>query len=127
MSLIPTTITLKSSANPSVAGQPVTFIATVIPRTPAVRIPTGKVGFDIDGAMSTIEVPVSIINGRSFAMLILPALAEGEHGIVCKYRGDGHYAGSANAVVKQVVTAAPIDPPLVPGGPVYIIPAWFDA
>src|SRR5207248_977555 len=52
-----TTTTLTSSANPSVLGQTVTFMATITPVPPGAGTPTGIIGFTID-ANPPVAVPL---------------------------------------------------------------------
>jgi sugar lactone lactonase YvrE len=91
-----TTVTAASSANPSVAGQPVTLSAAVSPAGA-----TGTVQF-LDGATS---VGVATV-GSGAASLTTSALTAGSHSITAVYSGDGNYAASTSAAVTQTVSKA---------------------
>jgi len=88
-----TSVTLASSANPSAAGQPVMFTATLSSSSA-----TGTVQF-LDGA--TALGTGTIASGS--ASLTVPALAVGTHSITAVYSGDANYLGSTSAAVSQTV------------------------
>jgi uncharacterized repeat protein (TIGR03803 family) len=77
-----TTTTLTSSQNPSIAGKPVTFTATVAGLTPGSAIPQGFVTFR-DGL--TVLATVALVNGQ--ASYTTTALAPGQHTITVSYHG----------------------------------------
>jgi hypothetical protein len=87
-----------SSANPSVAGQPVTYTATVTGNGGSA--PTGTVGFTDDGTtMSGCgSVPLS---GSTATCTQTPAV--GSHTIVATYSGDSYYPSSASSNLTQTV------------------------
>jgi len=87
---------LALSSNPSVAGQQVTFTATVAPTGV-----TGSVQF-IDGA-STLGSPVTLTNG--IAAYMTSSLSVGVHNISASYSGDSNYLPSTSAVMTEVITA----------------------
>ena len=89
--------TLSSTANPSVFGQPVTFIATVT--SPATGTPSGTVTFT-EGT-TALGAPVALSSG--VAVLTLSSLLAGNHSITVAYAGDTSFAASANSIL-QVVT-----------------------
>jgi hypothetical protein len=89
-----TTTTLTSDSNPSKAGRPVTFTASVSPSAA-----TGTVQF-FDGSTSLGTVPIS---GGS-AAFTTSALTGGRHSITAVYSGDAHFASSTSAVLSQNVT-----------------------
>ncbi|HEV3202381.1 MAG TPA: Ig-like domain repeat protein [Bryobacteraceae bacterium] len=89
--------TLGSSLNPSVAGQTVTFSATV---TPAAA--TGSVQF-LDGA--TVIGTAALSGGT--ASVSTAGLAAGSHAITAVYSGDGNYNAATSTSVTQTVTKAP--------------------
>jgi Bacterial Ig-like domain (group 3) len=89
-----TTTTIKSSANPSAQGQPVTFTAKVA--TPMVGA-TGRVTFTA-GATTLGSVPLS--GGR--AMLTTSALPRGANTINVTYDGSDNFMGST-ASLTQIV------------------------
>ena len=95
---IPTTTTLSSSLNPSMAGQAVTFTATV--STNGGPGPGGTVQFK-DGA-TNLGAPVTL--SGSTAMLTTSALSVGTHPITAVYSGDANYTTSASQVLDQIVT-----------------------
>ena len=88
-----TTVTLTSSANPSVVGQAVTFTAQVAPAGA-----TGTVTF-MDG--NKVLGPATLVNGQ--ATFATAALGAGNHTITAVYGGDATYAGSTSAALSQVV------------------------
>lgn len=93
----PTTITVSSSANPSVLGQPITFTAMVSPSTVS-----GKVTF-YDGT--------EVLGTRTFAAgqatLYTNMLKSGTHRLRAYYAGDGSYAASVSVSLIQAVSASP--------------------
>jgi uncharacterized protein YjdB len=91
-----TTITLTSSANPSVFGSSVKFTATVTPSAA-----TGTVTFK-DG--STTLGTGTISSGK--ATFSISTLAAGSHSITASYGGNTNYNGSTSAVLTQVVNKA---------------------
>jgi hypothetical protein len=95
---ITTTTSLASSANPSTAGQPVTFTATVTPAGPGA--PTGTVTFK-DGANTLGNG--SLNNGR--APFTTSSLSAGPHSITAVYGGDTNFSGSTSGVLSQTVTS----------------------
>ena len=99
-----TSAAVSSSANPSVYGQSVTFLATVTPVAPSTGTPTGTVTFkDNNIAMGN---PV-ILDGTGSAMFT-PAsnLSVGTHNITVFYSGDTNYGGSFSPVFAQTVNQA---------------------
>jgi len=94
--LLFTSITLKSSANPTNLNQPVTFTATV---TGSGGTPTGTVTFN-DGS-NMLASPVSLTGGM--AQLVTATLAAGSHSITAVYNGDANFAGSTSAALTQDV------------------------
>ena len=94
---VPTTISLKSSGSPSVAGQPVTFTATVKPALGS--MPNGESVTFYDGT-------ASIGTGKTasgVATLTTSSLPSGTDPITATYAGDGTYLASTSAVVNQRV------------------------
>jgi hypothetical protein len=96
-----TATALTSSRNPAIAGQNVTFTATVSPASA-----TGSVQF-LDG--STVLGTVSL-SGGSAAFSTL-SLAVGSHSITAVYGGDGNDTGSTSKALTETVNAPP------PGAP----------
>jgi hypothetical protein len=91
-----TTTTLTSSLNPSNAGQPVTFTATVT--STAQQTSTGNVTFK-DG---TTEIGTAALT-RGVASLTKSSLAVGTHPITAEYDGDSESAKSTSPTLDQVV------------------------
>ena len=88
MSRATTTLGLLTSVNPSGAGEPVTFTATVFPTTGSGE--TGTVTFFDNGARIGTG---SVVNGQ--ATLSVTALALGVHDVTASYDGDAEFIGSA--------------------------------
>jgi RHS repeat-associated protein len=88
-----TTTSLTSSTNPSAAGKPVTFTATVVGASP-----TGSVAF-YDGTTDLATVALSGAN----ASYNSAALSLGNHTITATYLGDGNNASSTSGPLNQVV------------------------
>ena len=93
-----TNTALSSSPNPSTAGQPVMFTATV---TAASGTPTGSVQFR-DG--STVLVTATLAAGS--ASLATSSLGAGTHSITASYSGDSTYSGSASPALVQTVNSS---------------------
>ena len=104
---VATTTTLASSANPSTAGQNVTFTATVIGTNP-----TGPVNFK-DGANSIASCSAVALVGGGFgsggntrtAACTTNALASGAHSVTAVYAGDAGNQSSTSATLTQNVNA----------------------
>jgi uncharacterized repeat protein (TIGR01451 family) len=115
---IVTSTTLASGPNPSTAGQPVTFTATVTGGSP-----TGVVTFQIVGGAQLGQA--TVVN--RVATLTTSALAAGSYSIAASYTGDTNHAPSTSAPVSQQVGLAPtttrldIEPnPAAPGASVLL-------
>ncbi len=89
--------TLTSSLNPSIVGQPVTFMANVFGVSP-----TGTVTFTDGG--SPIGIPIAL-SGNT-ASLTTGSLIGGTHLIVANYSGDSNNLGSASPMLVQAVSNA---------------------
>ena len=91
---------LASSQNPSVAGQPVTFTATV---SSAGATPTGTVTFNDGGtAIGTATLTAGI------ATFSTSALTAGVHTITARYAGNAGFTASTSPALLQTVNV-PID------------------
>ena len=91
-----TTITLVSSANPSISGESVTFRANVVPEVSGTA--TGTVSF-LDGTTPIGSAPlVSGVAGFSISNLTV-----GTHNISASYGGDLNFTGSVSPALNQVV------------------------
>jgi hypothetical protein len=101
VSQAPTVLGLGSSVNPSTAGQPVTFTASVFPATGSGE--TGTVTFSYDG---TVIGSGSVSNGQ--AILTTATLPIGTGSLTATYGGDADFAGSATtAAWSQEIDPAP--------------------
>ena len=99
-----TTTSLKSSANPSVFGQPVTFTATVKASSPGSGTPSGTVTFyDYDG---TMVLGTGTLNSSGVATLSTRSLAVGAQAITAVYGGDGNFLTSTSPGINQGVNQA---------------------
>jgi probable HAF family extracellular repeat protein len=98
ISLIPSATTAVSSHNPAIAGQSVTFSATVTGSSP-----TGTVEF-LSGAAS-LGAPVALASGM--AAFTTSSLPVGTDSITAVYSGDSSNATSTSAVLSEIVSLAP--------------------
>ena len=94
-----TNTSLTSSANPSTAGQFVTFTATVTPNGSGT--PTGSVKFKDGGA----TLGSASLSG-SQASYSTSSLSTGTHSIAAVYGGDTNFSGSTSAALSQTVNSA---------------------
>jgi hypothetical protein len=92
------TTTVSSSANPSIAGQSVTFTAQVAATPPNSGTPTGTVTF-LDG--STVLKAVALSAGT--ATYTSSSLAGGVHAISVAYSGDSNFGASVSPVLSENV------------------------
>jgi len=83
-----TTTSVTSSPNPSLVGQPVTFIATV---TAGAGTPTGFVTFRIGSIAATAP-----LNSSGLATFTIATLAEGSHQVTVEYGGFGGFGKSTS-------------------------------
>jgi hypothetical protein len=103
-SLRTSTTTLTSSANPSTAGQQVTFTA-VVAATGFQGTPTGTVTFSIDGQAQS-PVQLSVVGGMDEAQFVTTALTVGQHTVTAAYSGDAHVKPSSGSLPTQTVNRA---------------------
>jgi len=96
-----TTLTLSSSAEPSVFGQTGNITATVANVAPGGGTRTGTVTFTVDG---TAGAPVTV--SGNLATLKLSTLTVGSHTIGATYSGDAGHVGSTASDFTQDVTIA---------------------
>jgi ELWxxDGT repeat protein len=94
-------IALKSSMNPSTAGQAVTFTATVHATPPGIGIATGTVTFK-DG---TTVLGSGTLNG-GVATFSSASLTAGNHAITASYGGDADFTAGSSPAFGQVVHQA---------------------
>jgi len=93
----PTTVTLTSSANPSVTGSPVTF--SVVAVSTGVT-PTGVITL-LDGSVALGTATLA----AGSASFTINGLAAGQHTITATYSGDSSNAAGTSAPLLQVVQA----------------------
>ena len=103
-----TTTALTSSQSASVFGQPVTFTATVTPKSGLVT-PTGTVDFK-DSSTLLQTVPLS----GGVASVIISSLAVGTHIITAVYSGDATFDGSLNLISQKVASVLAITTSTLP-------------
>jgi hypothetical protein len=102
----PAVVVTGSALNPSVAGQPVTLVATVLPQ-PLLQI-TGTITFS-DGAS---VLGTAALNAFNNASITTSTLSTGAHSITASYSGDANTGGGVSSVLVQNVQAsAPTDGP----------------
>ncbi|HXG08193.1 MAG TPA: Ig-like domain repeat protein [Gemmataceae bacterium] len=95
-----TTTTLTQSVNPSVFGQPVSFVAVVRP-VGGTPITSGiNVVFTIDGQQTTVPV----MNGQ--AVLTTSSLTVGSHSISASFAGTSALSGSSAGPITHTVNKA---------------------
>jgi uncharacterized repeat protein (TIGR01451 family) len=94
-----TSTAVKSSLNPSVSGQAVTFTATV--STTQGGTPTGTVNFKNGNA----NLASTTLNASGVASVTTAALTVGTHSITAIYTGTTTYAGSTSPALTQTVNS----------------------
>ena len=114
-----TTVSLTSSANPSIFGDQVNFAATITISGGSTFTPTGTMQIKDAGAV-VLTAPVS----GTGVWFTLP-LAIGTHPLTAVYSGDSNFPGSTSSVLNQVVNPATLTVsisssanPAAPGAPV---------
>ncbi len=90
-----------SSSDPSVAGQAVSYVATVSAVAPASGIPTGTVAF-LDGASTVTACATQALVAGMASCTVTYSIA-GSHLITAVYSGDTNFAGSTSAPLNQDV------------------------
>ncbi len=93
-----TKVALRSSLNPAVTGQAVTFTATVAAVAPGATTPTGTVTFK-DG--NTVLGTVAVGTGGT-ATFTTSFAAAGGHPITAVYSGAANFVGGSQALTEQV-------------------------
>ena len=107
VNLIPTAVSLTSSANPSFSGEHVTFTATVSATSDIV--PEGDSVTFLDG--SSVIGTSATSSGN--AIFTTPSLIVGSHNITAAFSSDGTFAASTSSpAISQVVNALSI--PAIP-------------
>ncbi|WP_413811566.1 Ig-like domain repeat protein [Streptomyces sp. OE57] len=120
----PTTTTVNSTPDPSVPGQPVTFVAHVAPAPPGAGAPTGTVTFDFGDGTPAVTQPLT--NGAATVTHAYPDVSGSPYPVTATYNGDTNFttsSGTDTQTVEQAgtataVTAAP--GPSVVGRPVTV-------
>src|SRR5262249_23671577 len=87
---------VSSSLNPSVAGQTVTFTATV---SSSVAVPTGTVTFKDGGT----PLRTGNLNGSGQVTFSTTNLTAGTHSIMADYSGDTNFLTSSSSPLSQTV------------------------
>ncbi len=100
-----TTTSLKSSANPSVFGQSVTFTATVKAASPGSGTPSGTVTF-YDGSTAIGTGTTLGLGNPDTATFTTASLSVGSHAITAVYGGDGNFSTSTSTAINQGVNQA---------------------
>jgi hypothetical protein len=94
---VATSTSVASSKNPSVAGQSVTFSATVTPSG------TGTAGGTVTFMDGMAALGTGTLNASSQATLTTSALSSGTHSITAVFAGTSNFAGSTSTVLSQRV------------------------
>ncbi len=92
-----TSTAVTSDQNPAVAGQTVTFTATVAPTGNGVGTPGGSVSFYADNVL--LEGAVALSGGS--ATFTTSALSTADHAITAVYSGDANFLASTSAPLAQ--------------------------
>ncbi|HLY62646.1 MAG TPA: Ig-like domain-containing protein [Terriglobia bacterium] len=97
---ITTSVALAASPNPSVAGQPAWFTATVTPADWSFGDPTGTVTITSGGVTQT----VTLSGGPTgdWVTVQISSLPQGNDTITATYSGDSHYSGNTTTMVQTV-------------------------
>lgn len=93
-------ITLVQSSPTTIAGEPVTFTATVIPTNS--NAITGSVTF-LDGTTVLATVPITINGGTATATFTTSSLSTGPHIIKAAYSGNANFEPSESNTVTHIV------------------------
>jgi len=95
-----TTTTLTSSADPAVAGQSVTFTATVSINAPGSGTPAGSVTFrDKNTVLQTVT-----LDATGHAAFTTASLSQGAHQITAAYSGAASYAASSSSTLVENIS-----------------------
>lgn len=90
-----TSIALTSSANPSIAGLPITFVASL---TSNGSLPQGQITLR-DGPTALATGPLSVTGAFS---VTIPTLGAGSHALAATYAGDSDHAATTSGLVQIV-------------------------
>ena len=105
-----TTTSVASSANPSVAGQAVTYTATVAATAPGAGTPSSSDTVTFKDGASTITCGSGSVafNGTTATCVVTYASTAGSpHSITAVFGGDANYGGSTSSALSQSVFAVP--------------------
>jgi len=95
-------VSVSSSANPVISGQPVTLTAMVAAYGSPVTTPTGPVTFYSDGKPLASALLATTSPGNAQASVSTTALPLGTHAITATYQGDGSVTSGASSALSQV-------------------------
>jgi hypothetical protein len=98
-----TTTAVASFPSPAVAGELVTFTATVTPAVPATGTPTGLVEFEDGTGPLVTFLGSATLDGNGQAQLSIDTLGTGYHDINAYYVGDPRFTPSLSPVLKQLI------------------------
>ncbi|WP_037837630.1 Ig-like domain repeat protein [Streptomyces sp. NRRL S-337] len=101
---VATTTTVAAGPEPSVAGQPVTFTATVAPVAPGAGTPTGTLAFDFGDGTPPVAVPV--VAGVATAQHAFAGTAGSPYTVTAAYGGAPDFTASADTTGHAVGRAA---------------------
>ena len=104
-----TTTAVASSANPSVAGQSVTYTATVAVTAPGAGTPSASDTVTFKDGASTITCGTGSVafNGTTATCVVTYASTAGSpHSITAVFGGDANYGGSTSSALSQTVNKA---------------------
>jgi hypothetical protein len=104
-----TTTKIAGSANPAVAGRPVTLTATIIVTAPGAGTPTGMVTFK-DGGKTIGTGRLKTAKGITTATITTSSLSIGSHSLTAVFSGDGNDKTSTSGVLKLGVKKASAKP-----------------
>jgi hypothetical protein len=96
---------VRSSLNPALPGDSITFAATISVLSPGSGIPSGNVVFK-DG---TTALSTNALNAAAVATFSTTTLLRGSHTMVAEYAGSGNFLGSTNHVSpNQIINTPPV-------------------
>ncbi|MEV7795892.1 Ig-like domain repeat protein [Streptomyces sp. NPDC087512] len=99
-----TTTSVSSSPEPSVAGQPVTFTATVTPDAATAEAPTGPVVFDFGDGTAPAAAPV--LDGTAVITHVYASAGGSPYTVTAAYDDEPDFAGSTGTDTQTVVQAS---------------------
>lgn len=109
-----TSTAIKSSANPQPQGQPVTFSATVTPKTGAVA-PKGSLQFSVDGSVAATRT----LDSNGEATYTTTSLSVGQHTVKAVYAGSTGFESSNDTLTETIEPPLAATPVILPVGGVY--------